>query len=190
MQAILWDISSSSALHKFSLYGGFVTRFLVPFVPGGGGIDGALSTFPRVSQSVVAVASDGTAGVLNLRDHRCTLLAPPSSSIALPIVSRMWGAAGAGAMAAEVEAVRWRLPEGLLLIYYSDGVLAVWDAESGALERTLVGPGARDAFDAADFYTVQIEQHTLTPQTGVFIGALIGSINVSIKNSCSDFKIF
>ena len=165
MQAILWDMSQACALHKFSVYGGFVTRFLVPHVPGG--VDGA-SMFPRVAHTVVSVASDGSAGVLHLRDHRCTLLAPPSSSIALPLVARGCVTAAA-ATTMEVEAVRWRLPEGLLLLYYSDGVLAVWDAESGALERTLVGPAARDAFDAADVYTMQIEQHSFALPSGMFL---------------------
>ncbi|XP_061299953.1 WD repeat-containing protein 7-like [Pezoporus flaviventris] len=117
---ILWDIFSGAMKHLFLVHGGEINQLLVP-------PDGCSA---RVQQCVCSVASDHSVGLLSLRERKCLLLA---SRHLFPI-----------------RVIKWRPAEDYLVVGCADGSVYVWQMDTGALDRCVMGITALEILTACD----------------------------------------
>ncbi|XP_028399400.1 WD repeat-containing protein 7-like isoform X2 [Dendronephthya gigantea] len=116
----LWSLTSGALLASFSANGGEILR-LTCTPP---------ESSVRIQHCVCSIAQDHSVALLNLRDHRCLLLA---SCHRFP-----------------VQTVRWKPAEDFLIIGLSDGSVYVWQIETGTLDRYVTGDAAVEILNACD----------------------------------------
>uniref|UniRef100_A0A3P8YFW5 WDR72-like alpha-solenoid domain-containing protein n=1 Tax=Esox lucius TaxID=8010 RepID=A0A3P8YFW5_ESOLU len=117
---IVWDIFSGEMKHVFCVHGGEITQLLVP--------PDNCST--RVQHCVCSVASDHSVGLLSLRERKCIMLA---SRHLFPI-----------------QVIKWRPCDDYLVVGCSDGSVYVWQMDTGALDRCVMGITAVEILNACD----------------------------------------
>uniref|UniRef100_A0A8B9J163 WD repeat domain 7 n=1 Tax=Amazona collaria TaxID=241587 RepID=A0A8B9J163_9PSIT len=117
---ILWDMASGELKHLFCVHGGEITQLLVP----------PESCSARVQHCVCSVASDHSVGLLSLREKKCIMLA---SRHLFPI-----------------RAIKWRPAEDYLVVGCADGSVYVWQMDTGALDRCVMGAAAVEILSACD----------------------------------------
>lgn len=113
----LWDLSSNSQLHMFTIHSGIILTFHIP--------PPMLNV--KVQYCVCAIASDHSVSLISLKERKTVLLANRQS---YPVVG-----------------LRWRINDDFLLIKCSDGSLYVWQIETGNLDRIAYGVLAEELFD-------------------------------------------
>ncbi|XP_054035262.1 WD repeat-containing protein 7 [Dryobates pubescens] len=117
---ILWDIFSGELKHSFCVHGGEVTQLLVP----------PDSCSARVQHCICSVASDHSVALLSLREKKCIMLA---SRHLFPI-----------------QVIKWRPSDDYLVVGCSDGSVYVWQMDTGALDRCVMGITAVEILSACD----------------------------------------
>ncbi|NXA10649.1 WDR7 protein, partial [Sapayoa aenigma] len=117
---IVWDIFSGEMKHIFCVHGGEITQLLVP----------PDNCSARVQHCVCSVASDHSVGLLSLREKKCIMLA---SRHLFPI-----------------QVIKWRPPDDYLVVGCSDGSVYVWQMDTGALDRCVMGITAVEILNACD----------------------------------------
>ncbi|XP_071989857.1 WD repeat-containing protein 7 isoform X4 [Engystomops pustulosus] len=117
---IMWDIFSGEMKHIFCVHGGEITQLLVP--------PDNCST--RVQHCICSVASDHSVGLLSLRERKCIMLA---SRHLFPI-----------------QVIKWRPSDDYLVVGCSDGSVYVWQMDTGALDRCVMGITAVEILNACD----------------------------------------
>ncbi|XP_077138700.1 WD repeat-containing protein 7 isoform X4 [Ranitomeya variabilis] len=117
---IVWDIFSGEMKHIFCVHGGEITQLLVP--------PDNCST--RVQHCICSVASDHSVGLLSLRERKCIMLA---SRHLFPI-----------------QVIKWRPSDDYLVVGCSDGSVYVWQMDTGALDRCVMGITAVEILNACD----------------------------------------
>ncbi|XP_065519802.1 WD repeat-containing protein 7-like isoform X1 [Lathamus discolor] len=117
---ILWDIFSGEMKHLFLVHGGEITQLLVP----------PDNCSARVQHCVCSVASDHSVGLLSLREKKCVMLA---SRHLFPI-----------------QVIKWRPSEDYLVVGCADGSVYVWQMDTGALDRCVMGITAVEILNACD----------------------------------------
>ncbi|XP_041436121.1 WD repeat domain 7 L homeolog isoform X3 [Xenopus laevis] len=117
---IVWDIFSGEMKHIFCVHGGEITQLLVP--------PDTCST--RVQHCICSVASDHSVGILSLRERKCIMLA---SRHLFPI-----------------QVIKWRPSDDYLVVGCSDGSVYVWQMDTGALDRCVMGITAVEILNACD----------------------------------------
>ncbi|XP_058880559.1 WD repeat-containing protein 7-like isoform X4 [Acipenser ruthenus] len=117
---IVWDIFSGEMKHVFCVHGGEITQLLVP----------PENCSTRVQHCVCSVASDHSVGLLSLRERKCIMLA---SRHLFPI-----------------QVIKWRPSDDYLVVGCSDGSVYVWQMDTGALDRCVVGITAVEILNACD----------------------------------------
>ncbi|XP_018100050.1 WD repeat-containing protein 7 isoform X3 [Xenopus laevis] len=117
---IVWDIFSGEMKHIFCVHGGEITQLLVP--------PDNCST--RVQHCICSVASDHSVGILSLRERKCIMLA---SRHLFPI-----------------QVIKWRPSDDYLVVGCSDGSVYVWQMDTGALDRCVMGITAVEILNACD----------------------------------------
>ncbi|XP_063815788.1 WD repeat-containing protein 7 isoform X2 [Pseudophryne corroboree] len=117
---IVWDIFSGEMKHIFCVHGGEITQLLVP--------PDSCST--RVQHCICSVASDHSVGLLSLRERKCIMLA---SRHLFPI-----------------QVIKWRPSDDYLVVGCSDGSVYVWQMDTGALDRCVMGITAVEILNACD----------------------------------------
>ncbi|KAK6034596.1 hypothetical protein COOONC_27900 [Cooperia oncophora] len=98
---IVWNISTAERLHRFSVHGGPILRFLVP----------PANSSKEVSKCICAVAADNSVSLLNICDMKCLLFASRHSY--------------------PVSFVKWRPLDDYMLVRLEDGSVFVWLMEAG-----------------------------------------------------------
>ncbi|NWQ69476.1 WDR7 protein, partial [Neopipo cinnamomea] len=117
---IVWDIFSGEMKHIFCVHGGEITQLLVP----------PENCSARVQHCVCSVASDHSVGLLSLREKKCIMLA---SRHLFPI-----------------QVIKWRPSDDYLVVGCSDGSVYVWQMDTGALDRCVMGITAVEILNACD----------------------------------------
>ncbi|KAL8204065.1 UNVERIFIED_CONTAM: WD repeat-containing protein 7 [Gekko kuhli] len=117
---IIWDIFSGEMKHIFCVHGGEITQLLVP----------PENCSSRVQHCVCSVASDHSVGLLSLREKKCIMLA---SRHLFP-----------------VQVIKWRPSDDYLVVGCSDGSVYVWQMDTGALDRCVMGITAVEILNACD----------------------------------------
>uniref|UniRef100_A0A4X1U2H5 WD repeat-containing protein 7 n=2 Tax=Sus scrofa TaxID=9823 RepID=A0A4X1U2H5_PIG len=117
---IIWDIFSGEMKHIFCVHGGEITQLLVP----------PESCSARVQHCICSVASDHSVGLLSLREKKCIMLA---SRHLFPI-----------------HVIKWRPSDDYLVVGCSDGSVYVWQMDTGALDRCVMGITAVEILNACD----------------------------------------
>lgn len=117
---IVWDIFSGEMKHVFCVHGGEITQLLVP----------PENCSTRVQHCVCSVASDHSVGLLSLRERKCIMLA---SRHLFPI-----------------QVIKWRPSDDYLVVGCSDGSVYVWQMDTGALDRCVMGITAVEILNACD----------------------------------------
>ncbi|XP_066102373.1 WD repeat-containing protein 7 isoform X3 [Saccopteryx bilineata] len=117
---IIWDIFSGEMKHIFCVHGGEITQLLVP----------PENCSARVQHCVCSVASDHSVGLLSLREKKCIMLA---SRHLFPI-----------------HVIKWRPADDYLVVGCSDGSVYVWQMDTGALDRCVMGITAVEILNACD----------------------------------------
>ncbi|XP_041091656.1 WD repeat-containing protein 7-like isoform X2 [Polyodon spathula] len=117
---IVWDIFSGEMKHIFCVHGGEITQLLVP----------PENCSTRVQHCVCSVASDHSVGLLSLRERKCIMLA---SRHLFPI-----------------QVIKWRPSDDYLVVGCSDGSVYVWQMDTGALDRCVMGITAVEILNACD----------------------------------------
>ncbi|XP_056369770.1 WD repeat-containing protein 7 isoform X2 [Oenanthe melanoleuca] len=117
---IVWDIFSGEMKHIFCVHGGEITQLLVP----------PESCSARVQHCVCSVATDHSVGLLSLREKKCIMLA---SRHLFPI-----------------QVIKWRPSDDYLVVGCSDGSVYVWQMDTGALDRCVMGITAVEILSACD----------------------------------------
>ncbi|XP_017694621.1 PREDICTED: WD repeat-containing protein 7 [Lepidothrix coronata] len=117
---IVWDIFSGEMKHIFCVHGGEITQLLVP----------PDNCSARVQHCVCSVASDHSVGLLSLREKKCIMLA---SRHLFPI-----------------QVIKWRPADDYLVVGCSDGSVYVWQMDTGALDRCVMGITAVEILNACD----------------------------------------
>ncbi|XP_068107400.1 WD repeat-containing protein 7 isoform X2 [Hyperolius riggenbachi] len=117
---IMWDIFSGEMKHIFCVHGGEITQLLVP--------PDNCST--RVQHCICSVASDHSVGLLSIRERKCIMLA---SRHLFPI-----------------QVIKWRPSDDYLVVGCSDGSVYVWQMDTGALDRCVMGITAVEILNACD----------------------------------------
>ncbi|XP_069736490.1 WD repeat-containing protein 7 isoform X2 [Phaenicophaeus curvirostris] len=117
---IIWDIFSGEMKHVFCVHGGEITQLLVP----------PENCSARVQHCVCSVASDHSVGLLSLREKKCIMLA---SRHLFPI-----------------QVIKWRPSDDYLVVGCSDGSVYVWQMDTGALDRCVMGVTAVEILSACD----------------------------------------
>ncbi|XP_038646492.1 WD repeat-containing protein 7 isoform X5 [Scyliorhinus canicula] len=117
---IIWDINSGEMKHIFCVHGGEITQLVVP----------PENCSSRVQYCICSVASDHSVGLLSLRDKKCIMLA---SRHLFPI-----------------QIIKWRPSDDYLVVGCSDGSVYVWQMDTGALDRCVMGITALEILNACD----------------------------------------
>ncbi|XP_067839921.1 WD repeat-containing protein 7 isoform X2 [Heptranchias perlo] len=117
---IIWDINSGEMKHIFCIHGGEITQLVVP----------PENCSSRVQYCICSVASDHSVGLLSLRDKKCIMLA---SRHLFPI-----------------QIIKWRPSDDYLVVGCSDGSVYVWQMDTGALDRCVMGITAIEILNACD----------------------------------------
>ncbi|XP_062868315.1 WD repeat-containing protein 7 isoform X4 [Trichomycterus rosablanca] len=117
---IVWDIFTGEMKHIFCVHGGEITQLLVP----------PENCSTRVQHCVCSVASDHSVGLLSLRERKCIMLA---SRHLFPI-----------------QVIKWRPCDDYLVVGCSDGSVYVWQMDTGALDRCVMGITAVEILNACD----------------------------------------
>ncbi|XP_078530981.1 WD repeat-containing protein 7 isoform X2 [Lissotriton helveticus] len=117
---IVWDIFSGEMKHIFCVHGGEITQLLVP----------PENCSARVQHCICSVASDHSVGLLSLRERKCIMLA---SRHLFPI-----------------QVIKWRPSDDYLVVGCSDGSVYVWQMDTGALDRCVMGITAVEILNACD----------------------------------------
>eukprot|EP00066_Takifugu_rubripes_P013418 XP_011602684.1 PREDICTED: WD repeat-containing protein 7 [Takifugu rubripes] len=117
---IVWDIFTGEMKHIFCVHGGEITQLIVP----------PENCSTRVQHCVCSVASDHSVGLLSLRERKCIMLA---SRHLFPI-----------------HVVKWRPADDYLVVGCSDGSVYVWQMDTGALDRCVMGITAVEILNACD----------------------------------------
>uniref|UniRef100_A0A5F9DV86 WD repeat domain 7 n=1 Tax=Oryctolagus cuniculus TaxID=9986 RepID=A0A5F9DV86_RABIT len=117
---IIWDIFSGEMKHIFCVHGGEITQLLVP----------PENCSARVQHCICSVASDHSVGLLSLREKKCIMLA---SRHLFPI-----------------QVIKWRPSDDYLVVGCSDGSVYVWQMDTGALDRCVMGITAVEILSACD----------------------------------------
>ncbi|XP_039945899.1 WD repeat-containing protein 7 isoform X1 [Hirundo rustica] len=117
---IVWDIFSGEMKHIFCVHGGEISQLLVP----------PENCSARVQHCVCSVASDHSVGLLSLREKKCIMLA---SRHLFPI-----------------QVIKWRPSDDYLVVGCSDGSVYVWQMDTGALDRCVMGITAVEILNACD----------------------------------------
>ncbi|XP_075788745.1 WD repeat-containing protein 7 isoform X3 [Pelodiscus sinensis] len=117
---IIWDIFSGEMKHIFCVHGGEITQLLVP----------PENCSARVQHCICSVASDHSVGLLSLREKKCIMLA---SRHLFPI-----------------QIIKWRPSDDYLVVGCSDGSVYVWQMDTGALDRCVMGITAVEILNACD----------------------------------------
>ncbi|XP_010013416.1 PREDICTED: WD repeat-containing protein 7, partial [Nestor notabilis] len=117
---IVWDIFSGDMKHLFCVHGGDITQLLVP----------PENCSARVQHCICSVASDHSVGLLSLREKKCIMLA---SRHLFPI-----------------QVIKWRPSDDYLVVGCSDGSVYVWQMDTGALDRCVMGITAVEILSACD----------------------------------------
>ncbi|XP_023684469.1 WD repeat-containing protein 7 isoform X2 [Paramormyrops kingsleyae] len=117
---IVWDIFSGEMKHIFCVHGGEITQLLVP----------PENCSARVQNCVCSVGSDHSVGLLSLRERKCIMLA---SRHLFPI-----------------QVIKWRPCDDYLVVGCTDGSVYVWQMDTGALDRCVMGITAVEILNACD----------------------------------------
>nr|XP_014343100.1 PREDICTED: WD repeat-containing protein 7 [Latimeria chalumnae] len=117
---IVWDIFNGEMKHIFCVHGGEITQLLVP----------PENCSARVQHCICSVASDHSVGLLSLRERKCIMLA---SRHLFPI-----------------QVIKWRPSDDYLVVGCSDGSVYVWQMDTGALDRCVMGITAVEILNACD----------------------------------------
>ncbi|XP_028828742.1 WD repeat-containing protein 7 isoform X3 [Denticeps clupeoides] len=117
---IVWDIFTGEMKHIFCVHGGEITQLLVP----------PENCSTRVQHCICSVASDHSVGLLSLRERKCIMLA---SRHLFPI-----------------QVIKWRPCDDYLVVGCSDGSVYVWQMDTGALDRCVMGITAVEILNACD----------------------------------------
>ncbi|XP_039400605.1 WD repeat-containing protein 7 isoform X1 [Mauremys reevesii] len=117
---IIWDIFSGEMKHIFCVHGGEITQLLVP----------PENCSARVQHCICSVASDHSVGLLSLREKKCIMLA---SRHLFPI-----------------QVIKWRPSDDYLVVGCVDGSVYVWQMDTGALDRCVMGITAVEILNACD----------------------------------------
>ncbi|XP_051784282.1 WD repeat-containing protein 7 isoform X2 [Erpetoichthys calabaricus] len=117
---IVWDIFSGEMKHVFCVHGGEITQLLVP----------PENCSTRVQHCICSVGSDHSVGLLSLRERKCIMLA---SRHLFPI-----------------QVIKWRPSDDYLVVGCSDGSVYVWQMDTGALDRCVMGITAVEILNACD----------------------------------------
>uniref|UniRef100_A0A4W3HEQ0 WD repeat domain 7 n=1 Tax=Callorhinchus milii TaxID=7868 RepID=A0A4W3HEQ0_CALMI len=117
---IIWDILSGEMKHIFCVHGGEITQLVVP----------PENCSSRVQYCICSVASDHSVGLLSLRERKCIMLA---SRHLFPI-----------------QVLKWRPSDDYLVVGCSDGSVYVWQMDTGALDRCVMGITAVEILNACD----------------------------------------
>uniref|UniRef100_A0A9J7XHG9 WD repeat domain 7 n=1 Tax=Cyprinus carpio carpio TaxID=630221 RepID=A0A9J7XHG9_CYPCA len=117
---IIWDIFTGEMKHIFCIHGGEITQLIVP----------PENCSTRVQHCVCSVASDHSVGLLSLRERKCIMLA---SRHLFPI-----------------QVIKWRPCDDYLVVGCSDGSVYVWQMDTGALDRCVMGITAVEILNACD----------------------------------------
>ncbi|CAF1110946.1 unnamed protein product [Adineta steineri] len=113
----LWDLSTGTQLHMFTVHSGSILMFHIP--------PPMLNV--KVQYCICSIANDHSVALLNLKERKTVLLANRQS---YPVVG-----------------LRWRINDDFLLIRCSDGSLYVWQIETGNLDRVANGVLADELFE-------------------------------------------
>uniref|UniRef100_A0A8C5CQQ7 WD repeat domain 7 n=1 Tax=Gadus morhua TaxID=8049 RepID=A0A8C5CQQ7_GADMO len=117
---IVWDIFTGEMKHIFCVHGGEISQLIVP----------PENCSTRVQHCVCSVASDHSVGLLSLRERKCIMLA---SRHLFPI-----------------QVIKWRPADDYLVVGCSDGSVYVWQMDTGALDRCVMGITAVEILNACD----------------------------------------
>ncbi|XP_071323055.1 WD repeat-containing protein 7 isoform X2 [Trachinotus anak] len=117
---IVWDIFTGEMKHIFCVHGGEITQLIIP----------PENCSTRVQHCVCSVASDHSVGLLSLRERKCIMLA---SRHLFPI-----------------QVIKWRPADDYLVVGCSDGSVYVWQMDTGALDRCVMGITAVEILNACD----------------------------------------
>ncbi|GMT20536.1 hypothetical protein PFISCL1PPCAC_11833 [Pristionchus fissidentatus] len=117
---VMWHISTATRIHRFTVNGGPVTRFLIP----------PENTSKAISKCVCAVGEDASIALLNVRDLKCQLLAARHP--------------------APIDVIRFRPLDDYMLVRLKDGDVYVWQLETASLDRIASGMTASDMMLACD----------------------------------------
>ncbi|XP_069369781.1 WD repeat-containing protein 7 isoform X2 [Paralichthys olivaceus] len=117
---IVWDIFTGEMKHIFCVHGGEITQLIIP----------PENCSNRVQHCVCSVASDHSVGLLSLRERKCIMLA---SRHLFPI-----------------QVIKWRPADDYLVVGCSDGSVYVWQMDTGALDRCVMGITAVEILNACD----------------------------------------
>ncbi|XP_061590595.1 WD repeat-containing protein 7 isoform X1 [Cololabis saira] len=117
---IVWDIFTGEMKHIFCVHGGEITQLTVP----------PENCSTRVQHCVCSVASDHSVGLLSLRERKCIMLA---SRHLFPI-----------------QVIKWRPADDYLVVGCTDGSVYVWQMDTGALDRCVMGITAVEILNACD----------------------------------------
>ncbi|XP_067340112.1 WD repeat-containing protein 7 isoform X4 [Channa argus] len=117
---IVWDIFTGEMKHIFCVHGGEITQLIVP----------PENCSTRVQHCICSVASDHSVGLLSLRERKCIMLA---SRHLFPI-----------------QVIKWRPADDYLVVGCSDGSVYVWQMDTGALDRCVMGITAVEILNACD----------------------------------------
>ncbi|KAK3803272.1 hypothetical protein RRG08_021472 [Elysia crispata] len=127
---ILWDVNSGLKIHTFTVHGGPLSQMTVP----------PASCNPRILTCVCSVAGDHSVALLSLKERKCLLLA---SRHLYP-----------------VKLIKWRPLDDFMLVQTKDGVVTVWQMETGHLDRVIDGKTAEDVLANCDENATPVEALT------------------------------
>ncbi|CAL1530657.1 unnamed protein product [Lymnaea stagnalis] len=127
---ILWDVNAGTKIHTFTVHGGSLTQMTVP----------PANCNPRILSSICSVAGDHSVALLSLKERKCLLLA---SRHLYP-----------------VKMIKWRPLDDFMLVQTKDGVVTVWQMETGHLDRVIDGKTAEDVLSNCDENATPVEALT------------------------------
>ncbi|GAV02423.1 hypothetical protein RvY_12991-2 [Ramazzottius varieornatus] len=116
----VWDLYQCQLQHTFVCQAGEILQLVTP--PNG--------CNTRILSSICSIASDHSVALLSLKERKAVLMA---SRHVFPI-----------------QCVKWRPVDDFLLVQCTDGMVYVWQMETGHLDRVLQGGAAEEVMKAVD----------------------------------------
>ncbi|XP_035824202.1 WD repeat-containing protein 7 isoform X4 [Aplysia californica] len=127
---VLWDVNGGVKIHTFTVHGGSLSHMTVP----------PANCNPRILSCICSVAGDHSVALLSLKERKCLLLA---SRHLYP-----------------VKLIKWRPLDDFMLVQTKDGVVTVWQMETGHLDRVIDGKTAEDVLSNCDENATPVEALT------------------------------
>ncbi|CAG8601908.1 990_t:CDS:10, partial [Dentiscutata erythropus] len=154
----IWSLENGKRLASFTYHSMPVTHLFEP----------PDETSTRIRGCIISIAKDNSLAIISLDEMSCLY--------------------NFGGYSHHISKIQWRIPESLLLLYYSDESAYIWQTQTSELYQIVKGSTAREMIEDKTWQTSTVSPQNHMSYTNDKVKAL-SSVNLQ-KNGSSDFQVF